>query len=148
MDLDSKKGVRRPRMFLTPFFAFVLCAGALALLYVPPIHRPSCTVTHSSHFFPSGIWILITNHHFCFITHIRVRIRVRCVVYAMQCTHVHVDVDADSILASISTPLVRTFFFLSVSEAGGVRFGLWGWCPIHTDGGIGCSAKAFVLSFC
>jgi len=37
------------------------------------------------------------------------------------------------LLISVSVPLVSTFYFLYSSQAGGVRFGLWGWC-LDSDG--------------
>jgi hypothetical protein len=38
-----------------------------------------------------------------------------------------------SLLASVSSPIVRNFNFLHAETAGGVSFGLWGWCI--DDGG-------------
>jgi hypothetical protein len=35
------------------------------------------------------------------------------------------------LLVTISTPLVRDFYFLHASTGGGVRFGIWGWCIDH-----------------
>ncbi|KII85072.1 hypothetical protein PLICRDRAFT_45184 [Plicaturopsis crispa FD-325 SS-3] len=36
-------------------------------------------------------------------------------------------------LTTFSVPMISSFYFLYASEAGGVRFGAWGWC-LDSDG--------------
>lgn len=44
--------------------------------------------------------------------------------------------DGDRTVTTFSLPFVGSLYFLWASEAGGVRFGIWGWC---LDEGNVCS---------
>ncbi|PFH48778.1 hypothetical protein AMATHDRAFT_149160, partial [Amanita thiersii Skay4041] len=43
-------------------------------------------------------------------------------------------------LTTFSTPFITSFYFLYTSQAGGTRFGLWGWC-LDEDGACSDSLR-------
>ncbi|EJD07023.1 uncharacterized protein FOMMEDRAFT_17457 [Fomitiporia mediterranea MF3/22] len=47
-------------------------------------------------------------------------------------------------LISVSTPVVKPLYFLHTAQAGGVRFGEWGWC---LDDGSSCSERALGIDW-